>query len=72
MKAAEVAKDGAGNELNLDVPGLPLVGMIARTDGVPTPLPPLLPVTEEAAAKANQAIVHICPRCPTGRRGRPR
>lgn len=64
VKAAEVAKDGAGNELNLDVPGLPLVGMIARTDGVPTPLPPLLPVTEEAAAKANQAIVHIAPAAP--------
>ncbi len=64
VKAAEVARDGAGNELNLDVPGLPLVGMIARTNGVPTPLPPLLAVTEEAAARAKQAIVYIAPGAP--------
>lgn len=37
-----VPRDSSGNELNMDVPGLPLVGMIARTDGVPAALPPLV------------------------------
>lgn len=54
-------KASTPGEVDLEVPGLALLGMLARADGIPPALPPMVAVTKTIVAKATQAAqpVHI-------------
>ena len=54
-------KASTPGEVDLEVPGLALLGMLARADEIPPALPPMVAVTKTIVAKATQAAqpVHI-------------